>query len=145
MVAEADAEGAEAVLLDAEPSDSEAGVYEEYVSAAKEGAFRAMATVRGEEGEVLGEAESGWAIDLAGEEFRRLEPNVALMGALAERTGGEVVPLEELEDFVGALPEREAPVMEVRSEPLWHRPWVFLLALCCFAGEWGLRRRWGVA
>lgn len=137
--------GEEAVVLDAEPSDEEAGVFGDTVSGAKEGAFRAVASVRGEDGEVIGEAGSGWVVDLAAEEYRRLEPNVELMSALAERTGGEVISLDGLTDFVRGLPERGGPVTEVRSEPLWHRPWVFLLALGCFAGEWGLRRRWGAA
>ena len=37
-----------------------------------------------------------------------------------------------------------APVTETWTRPLWHAPWVFLLALACFAGEWLLRRRRGV-
>ncbi|MEM7148077.1 MAG: hypothetical protein AAF591_23440 [Verrucomicrobiota bacterium] len=137
--------GHEAVVLDAEPSDEEAGVFGDTVSGAKEGAFRAVASVRGEDGEVMGEAGSGWVVDLAAEEYRRLEPNEELMSALAERTGGEVISVEGLEEFVRSMPERGGPVTEVRSEPLWHRPWVFLLALGCFAGEWGVRRRWGAA
>jgi hypothetical protein len=28
---------------------------------------------------------------------------------------------------------------------LWHTPWVFLIALAFFLGEWGLRRKFGLA
>jgi hypothetical protein len=31
----------------------------------------------------------------------------------------------------------------VKQRPLWHTPWLFLLALACFLGEWGLRRQKG--
>jgi hypothetical protein len=34
--------------------------------------------------------------------------------------------------------------MEVKSDPLWHKPWIFILALACFAAEWGIRRREGM-
>ena len=35
---------------------------------------------------------------------------------------------------------RQAPITENWTAPLWNRSIVFLFALACFAGEWGLRR-----
>ena len=43
------------------------------------------------------------------------------------------------------MPSRKAPVTETLTEPLWHTPVMFLFALACFLGEWGLRRRSGLA
>jgi hypothetical protein len=46
---------------------------------------------------------------------------------------------------VTSLPTKKAPMMETSSRPLWHNPWIFLLALACFIGEWALRRKKGLA
>lgn len=80
-----------------------------------------------------------------GAEFRALVPNLALMDDIAKRTGGEVVSPDRLEALVRKMPERRAPVNETVTEPLWHTPWVFLIALAFFLGEWGLRRKFGLA
>ena len=62
------------------------------------------------------------------------------MPPLAERTGGEVVASHELDQFVADLPNRRAEITEPYINPLWHQPWIFLLAIACLVGEWGLRR-----
>ncbi len=51
-----------------------------------------------------------------------------------------MVRLEDLDKFVRNLPEHRAPITETWSEPLWHKPAVFLLVLACFVAEWGIRR-----
>jgi hypothetical protein len=76
----------------------------------------------------------------AAAEFRSLKPNRAWLEAIAKRTGGEVVALEDLEQFVRRLPERHAPITETWTDPLWHKPVVFLWVLGCFVAEWGIRR-----
>ena len=35
---------------------------------------------------------------------------------------------------------RHADVTEPYVSPVWHQPWVFLLAILCLTAEWGLRR-----
>jgi hypothetical protein len=80
-----------------------------------------------------------------GSEFRALVPNRALMEDIAKRTGGEVVSPDRLDALVRQMPERRAPVNENVTEPLWHTPIVFVIALAFFLGEWGLRRRFGLA
>ena len=47
---------------------------------------------------------------------------------------------ERCEPFVATLPTRHAQITEPHIRPVWHQPWVFLLAIACLAGEWGLRR-----
>jgi hypothetical protein len=46
---------------------------------------------------------------------------------------------------VGSLKVRRAPIQETVSKPIWDKPYVFLFALGCFLGEWGLRRMRGLA
>ncbi|MCP5114625.1 MAG: hypothetical protein GY953_27670 [bacterium] len=95
--------------------------------------------------EMAGEAEDGWAPNGAADEFKRLEPNRALLESIAAKTGGEVLEPDDLKEFAARLPTLEAPETRTWSRSLWHTPPVFLLVLACFAGEWILRRRTGMA
>jgi hypothetical protein len=133
------------VHITAEPALSEAGVYETAYVPRATGGFLAEATVTDAEGVEVGRAQAGWASDPAAEEFKSLRPNRALLENLARQTGGEVVAASDLESFAAKLPNRNAPITESWSRPLWHQPAVFLLALACFAAEWGLRRWKGLA
>ena len=125
--------------LTADASPSQPGTYErDYI--ATEGACTVEAVVTQSDGKIIGRSSAGWASDPAAEEFRSLKPNRAYLESLAKRTGGEVLTLEGLRDFVRRLPQRHAPVMEPWSKPLWQEPAVYLFALGCFVAEWGIRR-----
>ncbi len=128
------------VQLTAEPSADHPGNYEATYLAREAGAYSVEAVVTQPDGKMAGRAATGWASDPAAAEFRALKPNRALLETIAKKTGGEVVPLENLDKFVRNLPERHAPITEAWSEPLWHKPVVFLLVLACFVAEWGIRR-----
>ena len=67
------------------------------------------------------------------------------MEQLARATGGRVLTPDELDGFARELPKQRAPVTESWTRPLWHTPWMFLFALACLVGEWGLRRWKGLA
>jgi len=128
---------------------AEAGVYEASyqprTSSAGGGGYRARARVTQVDGQPAGEAETGWVLDLDAEEHRSIRANPALLAAIARKTGGQMVALGDLEAFARALPRRGAPIVEPRSHALWHRWPVFLAAVACFAAEWALRRRRGLA
>lgn len=128
------------IHLTAEASPHQAGTYEAEYVAREAGAYAVEAVVTAGNGEVAGRAAAGWASDPAAEEFRSLQPNRALLEALARRTGGQVIEMATLKDFVRKLPERHAPITETWSEPLWQKPLVFLCVLGCFVAEWGIRR-----
>lgn len=128
------------IRLQAEAAGTEPGFFQATYVPRATGGYRARAIVTNVAGAEVGRAEAGWSTDLAAEEFRSITPNVALLEALAKKTGGEVVAAGDLEEFARSLPARKAPVMETRLEPLWHTPVMFLLALACFLGEWGVRR-----
>jgi uncharacterized membrane protein len=129
-----------ALQLTAEPSPGDPGSYTTTFVAHETGAYLVEATVTQADGKIAGRAAAGWTSDPAAEEFRSLKPNRALLQRLAQRTGGEVVALADLDKFVRKLPERRSPVMETWSYPLWHQPVVLLFALGCFVAEWGIRR-----
>ncbi len=127
-----------------EPSLVEAGLFNAEFYPSKAGGYRVKATVRDSQGDLIGEKESGWALNPAADEFKSLVPNRTLMEAIAEASGGKVLTLAEVPEFMKTLPELKAPITEKITRPLWHMPWIFLLALACFAGEWALRRWKGV-
>jgi len=128
------------VRLRAELSPEEAGRYDVTFVPRDRGAYRVTAVVTNAAGAMIHRLESGWATDVAGEEYRSLEPDFTAMFSLAQQTGGEVVPIKGLAAFARGLPSRSAPVMEAWSAPAWHTPWLFALALGLFAVEWGVRR-----
>jgi len=128
------------LLLRAEPSLKEAGLYETTYIPRNTGGYQATASVTNSAGIQVGQAQAGWSTDLAAEEYRSLTPNIALLDAIARRTGGELVQADRLGSFVQGLPHRQAPIMEAWSFPVWHTPAMFAFALTCLLAEWGLRR-----
>jgi uncharacterized membrane protein len=128
------------VRLSSEASLKEPGLYQATFVPRLTAGYRAVAAVINSEGAEVGRAETGWASDLAAAEFRSLTPNVSLLSSIARKTGGEIIRADKLEQFVGRLPRRHAPVMEAWNSPVWQTPAMFGFALLCFFSEWGLRR-----
>ena len=137
--------GTNAIRLNAEPSSTEAGLYEAIYVPRETGGYLAEATVRDAAGMEVGRAQAGWTADPAAEEFRSLKPNRVLLETIARQTGGEVIAQDRLDSFAASLPKRKAPITESWTLPLWHRSTVFVFALACFIAEWGLRRWKGMA
>lgn len=141
--------GGAKVRLPAEPSLSEAGLFEAEFFPKEAGAWRVQATVTRAADETLpafdAVKQSGWAWQPEVKEWARLEPDRAGLQKLAEASGGRLLELGE----VGQLPELlraiEVPVQEVISRPLWHAPWAFALLLGLLGAEWWLRRKGGLA
>ena len=121
-------------------STEEPGLYEATYVPRLTAGFHATATVTNTLGVPAGLAEAGWSTDLAADEFRSLVPNRTLLDEIARRTRGRVVTLDSLEALVDELPSHPAPRMESFTQPFWHTPAMFTLALACLLGEWGLRR-----
>lgn len=130
----------ESIRVTAEAALDEPGVFRAVYVPRSEGVHRLLATIGDADGRESGAAATGWSCQPAADEFRTVEPNRELMERLAEASGGRVVRAEELDRFVAELPHRSVPVVEEWSFPWWHQPWVFLLAVVCLTGEWGLRR-----
>ena len=133
------------VPLAAQVSDQEAGLFTADYWCAEPGGYRVTAQVTTADGLALRARESGWTSQPAAREFHQLQVNRQLLEKLARDTGGEIVDPREINSFVAQLPNRRLPVMEPWIDPLWHHPWVFLLAISCLCAEWGLRRWKGLA
>ena len=92
-----------------------------------------------------GQRETGWTVEPQTEEFRTLAVNRPYLERIASQTDGEVLSLDGLESFVASLPNRKIPMTESWTYPLWHQWHIFVLAMACLVGEWGLRRWKGLA
>ncbi len=128
------------VTQSAEPSLQEAGLYESTFAARQAGRYRAAVDVIGGDGQPLGHSETGWCSDPAADEFARVTPNQELLEQIAKATAGEIVEVSGLDAFVRSLPNRQAPLTEAYTTPVWHHPWMLASIVTCLCGEWALRR-----
>ena len=133
------------VQITAASSPNEVGLYEAVYVPRQTGGYAVEAVITDRNGLTAGQAEAGWSSDPAAEEFQSLHPNRELMRQIARQTGGQVVDAGDLNRFVQDLPARPAPVTEERISPIWHKFWMFALAIGCFISEWGVRRAQGFA
>lgn len=131
--------------LTADSSDSAAGEYRALFVPREAGAYRATVAVTAPDGSDVGSRETGWAAEPETEEFRELTGNQSILDRLAKESGGEVLSLSGLDQFVASLPNRKVEHVETWSYPLWHQWSVLTIALACLIGEWGLRRWKGLA
>ncbi len=139
----------EPVVLHAEPSLQEAGLFEtEFVNPAP-GAFRVESVVElpPQEGEpeTLTKKAAGWTYDPVALATADLLPDTGWMARVAEKTGGQVLRLDDMKRLPELLSGLDVPVMDRRVEPLWHGGAVFALLLALLLAEWILRRREGMA
>jgi hypothetical protein len=128
------------VELTAESSAQNPGQYTAMFAPRLPGPYRTKITVTADDGSEVGQSEIGWASEPQTEEFRTLTVNRPLLDQIAQQSGGEVLELNRLDQFVSSLPNRKIPIVETWTYPLWHQTSVFMLAIACLIGEWGLRR-----
>jgi uncharacterized membrane protein len=136
--------GDRSVKLTAAPAPAERGLFEAVYVPRTSGGYLAEATVADVDGAKLGDAQTGWTVDLEAREFQSVRTNRPLLERIARQTGGRLIEVGELEKFARGLPRREAPITETWVRPLWDlpgiQPAIFLFALACFIAEWALRR-----
>jgi len=74
-------------------------------------------------------------------EKRHPEINEKLLKNLANATGGQFLPLYEIEKVPRQIEAiQESIPTDVREEPLWDRWWILVLFTGLIAVEWVLRR-----
>ncbi|MCA9127572.1 MAG: hypothetical protein KDB22_10825 [Planctomycetales bacterium] len=128
------------VVLKATPDASRPGFYNAEYFCQSDGGYLCRIECTGPDGETLEPRVSGWTAQPSSIEFNRVHTERRLLEQLAQKSGGEVVPIENLDRFVSTLPFRRVPITESRFEPIWHQPWLVLFALGCLCIEWGMRR-----
>jgi uncharacterized membrane protein len=139
-ITDSDGKPTKPVSLVAQDDPSSAGTYKTTYFASQPGGYLASAKVTAEDGSDIATTQAGWAAQPGEAEFRQWEINRDFLQTLADQTGGMLVDDRKLDRFVTELKNRKVPVEQVWTYPLWHQPWVMLLAIMCLCGEWGLRR-----
>jgi hypothetical protein len=137
----------ETVELTGELSENITGRFEAVMSAMDAGAYTAevAATIhRLDQQPDLLSATVGWASQPDQKEMASVSVNTRFLSDIATATGGQLVDVDQLEQFVDDLTHGDAPLVEVWSWPIWHQWWVFGLAVSCFVADWTMRRRLGL-
>jgi uncharacterized membrane protein len=133
------------IELVAEQDTTKVGRYTSSFVSRETGAYRVAAAVKTPEGNLVEQRESGWVSDPGVEEFRSLVPNRKFLETIAERTGGQVIEMNDLDHFASSFDNRNVPVTQTKTEPWWHRWWIFAAAISLLVVEWGSRRMLGLA
>ena len=131
--------------IKAEPDDVTPGRYKASYWSREPGGYQVTAAIKSADGSEVGQSTSGWTAQSNAAEFNQLQLNRKLLQRIAEETGGEVISDDDLDAFVADLPNRKVPVTETWVYPIWHRPWIMMLAMLCLCMEWGVRRMKGLA
>lgn len=77
-------------------------------------------------------------------EYFGAEQNRELLEKLAAETAGAYYPVSKLDKLSEQISYSEAGISMRETKDLWNMPLFFLLLLLMRAGEWLLRRKWGV-
>jgi uncharacterized membrane protein len=135
-------EGASA-LVDMRPVPNNAGSFQAEWTAEKPGSYVAEVTAaRGAE-ELGRDVLTFERTDGVAENFHT-EQNRELLEKLSSQTGGRYWKAEDLGRLPNDISYSEAGISVRDTKELWNMPIVFLLLLGLMAGEWLLRRKWGV-
>jgi hypothetical protein len=136
-------ETGEPVNVELHPSPEQPGIYTSEFTAAQPGAYRVEVNAH------LGEETLGSDVfhlrrqDGVAEDFHP-EQNRELLTKLSEQTGGRYWSLQEAASLPDEIRFSEAGISARETLDLWDMPLFFLLLLGLRAGEWLLRRQWGV-
>jgi len=77
-------------------------------------------------------------------EFADPRLNEGFLRRVARASGGRYVRAADASRIVAALQSSVPKDAAPERRDLWHRPWAFMLVVSLLAGEWILRRRWGL-
>jgi uncharacterized membrane protein len=130
-------------LVDMRPVPNDAGSFQAEWTAEKPGSYVVEVTAaRGPE--ELGRDVLTFERTDGVEENFHTEQNRELLEKLSSQTGGRYWKTDELARLPKEISYSEAGISVRDTKELWDMPIVFLLLLGSMAGEWLLRRKWGV-
>jgi hypothetical protein len=126
-----------------DPARGSAGHHVAYVRPAHAGVLKLTADVR-QGPAIVGTASTSVLVGGADVEMADPRMNQAFLGRLAAASGGRVLSEERLADLPGMLKAGVSGAAPSVQRDLWHTGWSFAVILVLLAGEWILRRRWGL-
>lgn len=120
------------------------GIYRLKYYPSKNGNYSIRVTAGSEEFPEKGEQINKFYVTDQTKEDTVLIPDEEFLTQLAEKTGGKVLSIGDLESFARNIPEENFKVVEEKAEPVWNRAWVFMLIILLLSGEWFMRRTKGM-
>jgi hypothetical protein len=135
----------ETMSVKANASLETAGLYETSFLMRDSGVYTVVAQARNPDGSIIGESQSVYVHEPQALELADCSIDERRLRALAEGSGGEIVPVGSLDSIESKIPVDNLRYTEKRLTPLWHTPWLLGFAISCLAVEWWWRRRYGLA
>ncbi len=132
-----------AAQLEMAPDPNTPGVFRADWNAEKPGPYVAEITAKRGEEELGRDVLNFQRMDGVAENFHT-EQNRPLLERLAAQTGGSYWRPQDLSRLPNEISYSEAGITIRETKELWNMPAVFLLILLLRAGEWLLRRKWGI-
>jgi uncharacterized membrane protein len=126
-----------------DPSRGGAGHHVANVRPAQAGVLKLSADVR-QGPTIVGTASTSVLVGGADVEMADPRVNQAFLGRLAAASGGRVLSEDRLTDLPGMLKAGVSGAGLTVQRDLWHTGWSFAVILALLAGEWILRRTWGL-
>ena len=135
--------GGLAAALELNPVPNSPGHFQAAWAASAPGLYVAELTAKRGAEDIGNDVVTFQRLDGVAENFHT-EQNRALLETLASSTGGRYLRPAELGALPGEIPYSQAGITVQQIRELWNMPLAFLLILALRAGEWLLRRKWGV-
>lgn len=135
--------GGLAAALELDPVPNSPGHFQAAWAAPAPGLYVAELTAKRGAEDIGNDVVTFQRLDGVAENFHT-EQNRALLETLASSTGGRYLRPAELGGLPGEIPYSQAGITVQQIKELWNMPMAFLLILALRAGEWLLRRKWGV-
>jgi uncharacterized membrane protein len=130
-------------MVDMAPVPNDPGSFQAEWTAEKPGSYLVEVTATRGSNELGRDVVTFERTDGVAENFRT-EQNRELLEKLSSQTGGKYWKADELARLPKEISYSEAGISVRDTKELWDMPIVFLLLLGLMAGEWMLRRKWGV-
>lgn len=132
-------DGSEELTLEAAPARP--GTYRAILPARRLGAFEIRLRPPGAPPEA-GDLTRGFTVEAPHLELADPRLDRAGLRALAQRTGGRYLEVDEADEVPDLIPDRrETLLIPDQPRTLWDRPWVLVLFGLLVSLEWALRRR----
>ena len=135
--------GGLAAALELAPVPNSPGHFQAAWEASAPGLYVAELTAKRGAEDIGSDVATFQRLDGVAENFHT-EQNRALLEALATSTGGRYLRPAELGRLPGEIPYSQAGITVQQIKELWNMPMAFLVILALRAGEWLMRRKWGV-
>jgi uncharacterized membrane protein len=123
--------------------DPQSGRYSADLRVDEPGVYRVSALAQG--GATRARNADRWFL-VGGADLEMADPrlNEQVLQRIATASGGRYLAADQASELPSLLSAVEPEVSAPQLQELWHNIWIFVAVMTLLAGEWVLRRRWGL-